>query len=288
MPGLNVLNQQEGRAPSHSSSVVRAQSKRVQFQRDASYDGSAKIPKRGSSRGTSIASSNKNKQDDILQELDGLFAQEYKKPQQSIIESLNTSKKNTPDNSSSKQNKVHALALNDQILQQKLEDLQLATEEHRKPKGNARSSSLPLNQARSTSNERKLKPEEPKQDSSRPVQAAKKEKQTKEKQKILLDQSYAQILPQPSIEIIKPEPKLTKQQKKKLDKNQQEAQGLKADKSSSLKNEGTGKEKTQNTHTLNQRGVLAAQPASGKKEKLVSNVNAVKDKGQLKEANQGT
>lgn len=93
------------------------QSKKVKFQRDFSHDGSTKVPKRGSSRGTSVASSNKNKNDDVLnQELDGLFAQEYKKPQPSLVESLNTSKKNTPDNSSSKQNKMDTQDLNEQIL----------------------------------------------------------------------------------------------------------------------------------------------------------------------------
>lgn len=127
LPNIRALNEQEGRPMSqHSSSVVRmGQAKRVKFQGDLSQDGSTtRIPKRGSSRGTSIASSNKNEKDDnILEELDGLFAQEYKKPQRSIVDSLNTSKKNTPDNSSSKPNKNEADDLNDQILMKKLEDL---------------------------------------------------------------------------------------------------------------------------------------------------------------------
>jgi len=50
-----------------------------------------------------MASSNKNKEEEtILTEIDDLFAKEYKKPQQSIIDSLNNSKKNSPDNSSNK------------------------------------------------------------------------------------------------------------------------------------------------------------------------------------------
>lgn len=57
------------------------QQKRVKFQRNTSYDGSAKVPKRGSSRGTSMASSSKKEDDEILTEIDGLFAREYKKPQ---------------------------------------------------------------------------------------------------------------------------------------------------------------------------------------------------------------
>ena len=55
-------------------------SKKVKFQRDESYD-ATKVPQRGSSRGTSLASSNKNKDDIIMDELDGLFAKEYVKPQ---------------------------------------------------------------------------------------------------------------------------------------------------------------------------------------------------------------
>lgn len=89
-----------------------------------------------------MASSNKNKNDDNLnQELDGLFAPEYNKPQPSLVESLNTSKKNTPDNSSSKHNKVEDL--NDQILQKKLEELKIQKEEEERSK-NPRSSSVPL------------------------------------------------------------------------------------------------------------------------------------------------
>jgi len=72
----------------------------VHFKRDESYE-SSRIPKRGSSRGTSMASSTKNDKDDqILSELDNLFAKEYNEPQQSttqsISESLNNSKKGSP------------------------------------------------------------------------------------------------------------------------------------------------------------------------------------------------
>lgn len=43
-----------------------------------SNDGSAKVPKRGSSRGTSMASSDKKDKDvEILDELDGLFPEKY-------------------------------------------------------------------------------------------------------------------------------------------------------------------------------------------------------------------
>lgn len=74
-------------------------SKQVQFKRDESYE-SSRIPKRGSSRGTSMASSTKNDKDDqMLTELAGLFAKEYTEPHQSttqsISESLN-SKKGSP------------------------------------------------------------------------------------------------------------------------------------------------------------------------------------------------
>jgi hypothetical protein len=54
--------------------------KKVTFQKDETYDES-RVPKRGSSRGTSVASSNKVKDEDhILDEFDGLFAKEYVKP----------------------------------------------------------------------------------------------------------------------------------------------------------------------------------------------------------------
>jgi hypothetical protein len=60
LPGLDALNtghsQQRGAALEQSSSV--RQSKKVQFQKDILYD-DCKVPKRGSSRGTSMASSNK-------------------------------------------------------------------------------------------------------------------------------------------------------------------------------------------------------------------------------------
>jgi hypothetical protein len=73
LPNLQSLNKDAGRG----SSMV---SKKVKFQRDESYD-ATKVPQRGSSRGTSLASSNKNKDDIIMDELDGLFAKEYVKPQ---------------------------------------------------------------------------------------------------------------------------------------------------------------------------------------------------------------
>lgn len=60
LPGLDALNadhSQERGAALEQSSLVR-QSKKVQFQKDILYDDS-KVPKRGSSRGTSMASSNK-------------------------------------------------------------------------------------------------------------------------------------------------------------------------------------------------------------------------------------
>ena len=113
------------------------------------------MPRRGSSRGTSIASSNKAKKEDrLLDDLDGLFAKEYKKPQQSIIDSLNNSKKNTPDNSSSK-TKAEIQNINEQILNKKLEDLneQFKTDENRKSSGAARSSSVPLKEPSSVKSE---------------------------------------------------------------------------------------------------------------------------------------
>ena len=73
LPSLGALNKDAGRSTSHVS-------KRVTFQRDESYD-ATKVPQRGSSRGTSQASSNKHKQEDeILDEFDNLFAKEYVKP----------------------------------------------------------------------------------------------------------------------------------------------------------------------------------------------------------------
>ena len=156
LPGLDALNGDGKGSPPQASSLVRTQlSKKVKFQRDTSYDGSAKVPKRGSSRGTSIASSNKNKDDEILTDLDELFAKEYKKPQQSIIDSLNNSKKNSPENTTNKSNtdKESSMLnnLNDQILQKKLEDFSKQAEHdpHRLSpsnvsiSGGVRSSSVP-------------------------------------------------------------------------------------------------------------------------------------------------
>lgn len=210
-----------------------SQAKRVKFQGDPSQDGSTtRIPKRGSSRGTSIASSNKNKKDDnLLEELDGLFAQEYKKPQRSIVDSLNTSKKNTPDNSSSKPNKNEADDLNDQILMKKLEDLQRATQnDNMLPKANNRSSSLPINKSNKRGSGRLEKPEvllnDQAPEQTLNVKPQPKKEKAKDKQK--QQQEYAQILPQPSIPIIKPQPqKLTKQQKKKVQKEKKQESATK-------------------------------------------------------------
>ena len=69
-----------------------------------------------------MGSSNKQKDDQILSQIDGLFAKEYKKPQQAIIDSLNNSKKNSPENSSSKPQK-NDTTLNETLLNKKLEDL---------------------------------------------------------------------------------------------------------------------------------------------------------------------
>ena len=98
--------------------------------RDESYDDN-KVPQRGSSRGTSMASINKNKDDQILDEFDGLFAKEYVKPQhsttQSIIDSLENSKKNSLEsstNKSSKEERKLDAATQAQILQKKLQTLQ--------------------------------------------------------------------------------------------------------------------------------------------------------------------
>lgn len=99
-----------------------------------------------------MASSNKNKDDEILTEIDGLFAKEYKKPQQSIIDSLNNSKKNSPENTTNKSNTDKDSSVNNlnEQLQKKLEDLskQAENEDRRLNASNAgmqggRSSSVP-------------------------------------------------------------------------------------------------------------------------------------------------
>ena len=67
------------------------------------------MPKRGSSRGSSVALSNKNKEDIGLDDLDDLFPKEYVKPKeetcQSIIDSLDNSKKNSLESSTNKSGK---------------------------------------------------------------------------------------------------------------------------------------------------------------------------------------
>jgi hypothetical protein len=86
-----------------------------------------------------MASSNKVKEEEaVLSDLDGLFAKEYKKPQQSIIESLNTSKKNSPENSSNIKS-VADSTLNDRLLSKKLEDLnnQIKHEEKKEKRSNS-------------------------------------------------------------------------------------------------------------------------------------------------------
>lgn len=76
-----------------------AKAKKVKFERDSSYDVS-KVPKRGSSRGTSVNSSQNLKEDAILNEFDDFFAKEYNVPKEattkSISDTLNNSKKNSP------------------------------------------------------------------------------------------------------------------------------------------------------------------------------------------------
>jgi len=74
------LNEGDGRGSPPSSSLVRSVNpKTVRFQRNTSYDGS-KVPKRGSSRGTSMSSKKMEADDLILTDFDDLFAKEYKKP----------------------------------------------------------------------------------------------------------------------------------------------------------------------------------------------------------------
>lgn len=57
-------------------------SKKVQFERSQAYD-DAKIPKRGSSRGTSMASSIKNKDEDLLDNLEEFFPKHTTDPKAS-------------------------------------------------------------------------------------------------------------------------------------------------------------------------------------------------------------
>lgn len=59
------------------------------------------MPKRGSSRGTSLCSSHEEKKEEaILNDLDGFFAKEYVAPKQSttksISDALGSSKRNSP------------------------------------------------------------------------------------------------------------------------------------------------------------------------------------------------
>ena len=76
-----------------------------------------------------MASSNKAKEDQAVNELEELFPNEYTKPPesttQSIKDSLNNSKKNSPQCSTNKSQNAGAQT-DAEILQQKLDDLQKA------------------------------------------------------------------------------------------------------------------------------------------------------------------
>ncbi len=92
LPGLNELNV-NGTQRGLSSSRLQ----KVFFEKNESYDDS-KVPKRGSSRGTSICSSthkNKEEEQDLVNNLDEMFPKHQIDPSDSINQKIRDSLSNS-------------------------------------------------------------------------------------------------------------------------------------------------------------------------------------------------